>query len=127
MAGQYRTSTDLINEALANLGVLSAGQAVDPEDTNYVSEKLDGIVRKLAALEIVYVADINNIPGAWFVDLADIVAGECANKFGATPEDVVKLTQKGLGVPPGSGGAAQSLKQMMRGRPTGETLVVDYF
>jgi hypothetical protein len=127
MPSPYRTATDLINEALANLGVLAAGQPVDPEDTNYVAEKLDAIMRKIAALEIVTVADVNAIPGAWFADLADIVAGECASKFGATPDDVMKLTQKGLGVPPGSGAAALSLKQMMRTRPTGEVLLVDYF
>jgi len=127
MPSPYRTATDLINEALANLGVLGAGQPVDPEDTNYVAEKLDAIMRKIAALEIVTVADVNAIPGAWFADLADIVAGECASKFGATPDDVMKLTQKGLGVPPGSGAAALSLKQMMRARPTGEVLLVDYF
>ena len=127
MPSPYRTATDLINEALANLGVLAAGQPVDPEDTNYVAEKLDAIMRKIAALEIVTVADVNAIPGAWFADLADIVAGECASKFGATPDDVMKLTQKGLGVPPGSGAAALSLKQMMRARPTGEVLLVDYF
>jgi hypothetical protein len=127
MPSPYRTATDLINEALANLGVLGAGQPVDPEDTSYVAEKLDAIMRKIAALEIVTVADVNAIPGAWFADLADIVAGECASKFGATPDDVMKLTQKGLGVPPGSGAAALSLKQMMRARPTGEVLLVDYF
>jgi hypothetical protein len=127
MPSQYRTATDLINEALANLGVLGAGQPVDPEDTTYVAEKLDAIMRKIAALEIVTVADVNAIPGAWFADLADIVAGECASKFGATPDDVMKLTQKGLGVPPGSGAAALSLKQMMRARPTGEVLLVEYF
>jgi hypothetical protein len=107
--------------------VLGAGQPTDPEDASYVEEKLDAIMRKLAALEIVALADINNIPGAWFADLADIVAGECANKFGATPEDVAKLTQRGLGQPPGSGAAAVSLKQMMRGRPTAEILPADYF
>lgn len=127
MAGQWRTSQDLITETLANLGVLSAGQPVDAEDFNYVQEKLDAIVRKLAALEIVYIPDINNIPGAYFSDLADIVAGECATKFGATPDDYVKLVKQGLGQPPGSGNAAMSLKQMNRGRPTGEVLPTEYF
>jgi hypothetical protein len=125
--GRFRSKQDLINEALANLGVLSAGQPLDPEDSNYVDEKLDAIMRKIAALEIVTVADIDNIPGEWFSDLADIVAGECCTKFGATPDDVMKLTQKGLGMPPGSGAAAMSLKQMMRLRPTRETLAVEYF
>jgi hypothetical protein len=76
----FRSSSDLVLEALKNLGVLSAGNPVDPEDFSWVNEKLDSIYRKLAGLEIVYVADPNNIPGAWFSDLADIVAGECAKQ-----------------------------------------------
>jgi hypothetical protein len=131
MAGQYRTSIDLVTEALANLGVLAAGQPTDPEDFNYVNEKLDSIFRKIAALEIVYVPDPNNIPGAFFSDLADIVAGECCTKFGVTPDDYVKLVNKGLGgvngIDVGNGAAAKSLRAMRRGRPTGETLVSEFF
>ena len=135
MAGQFRTQTDLINEALANLGVLSAGQPTDPEDFAYVQDKVDATLRKLAVLEIVYVPDPNNIPGAYFSDLADILAGECAAKFGATPDDVVLLVNKGLGgavgsvgpVPVGSGTAAMSLKQMRRGKPTREVLRTEFF
>ena len=120
----FRTSSDLVLEALANMGVLAAGQTVAPEDFAYVNEKLDSIFRKLAALEIVYVADGSNIPGEWFSDLADIVAGECATKFGG---DVASLKAAGLGGPPSpvpicGGGAAQSLRMMLRGRPTGEPL-----
>jgi hypothetical protein len=133
MAGQYRTSTDLITEALANLGVLAAGQSIDPEDMNYVSEKLDAIVRMLAGLDIVWIADVNNIPGMFFAPLADIVAGECATKFGATPDDVIKLKNAGLGAAPplgagvGSGAAAMALKQILRGRPTGEVVSSEFF
>lgn len=128
---QYRTSTDLVTEALANLGVLAAGQPVDPEDFNYVNEKLDAIFRKLNALNICWVPDPQNIPGVWFSDLADIVAGECCTKFGATPDDYVKLINKGLGgaqgVDVGFGAAAKSLREINRGRPTGERLVAEYF
>lgn len=127
----YRTSQDLITEVLANLGVLAAGQAIDPEDFSYVNEKLDSIFRKLAALEICYVPDPNNIPGAWFSDLADIVAGSCCTKFGVTNDDYVKLVNNGLGgagnVPIGAGTAAQSLKIMLRGRPTYEVLRTESF
>jgi hypothetical protein len=127
MAGQWRTSIDLVTEALANLGVLSAGQPTDPEDFNYVNEKLDAIFRELAALEIVYVADANNIPGAWFSALADIVAGECVSKFGLTADDAVLLKQKGLGSnPPGGGDAAQKLKWMLRLKPTAEVLISEF-
>jgi hypothetical protein len=126
MAGQYRTSLDLVTEALANLGVLSAGQPTDPEDFNYVNEKLDAIMRELAGLEIVFVSDVNNIPGVWFSSLADIVAGECTSKFGLTGDDATMLKQLGLGVPPGSGAAAQKLKLMSRLKPTGEVLQSEF-
>jgi hypothetical protein len=131
MAGRYRTSQDLVNEALANLGVLSSGQPVDAEDFNYVNSKLDSIFRKLQALEIVYVPDPNNIPGDWFSDLADIVAGECCTKFGANDSDYQKLINKGLGgvqgIDVGSGAAAKSLRYMTRGRPSFETLKPLFF
>jgi hypothetical protein len=127
MAGAYRTQTDLVLETLANLGVLAAGQVPDVEDVQYVTEKLDAIFRMLAGLDICYIPDPNNIPGAFFSPLADIVAGDCATKFGSSPDDFAKLTQKGLGVPPGSGAAAMALKQITRGRPTFEPLRVCYF
>jgi len=130
MAGQWRTSSDLITEALANLGVLAAGDPVDPEDFAYVNEKLDAIFRTLSALEIVNIGDPNNIPGVFFMPLADIVAGECAAKFGSKNEDFIKLKNNGLGgangVPVGAGTAAIMLKQILRMRPTYETLQVDY-
>lgn len=131
MTGQYRTSTDLVNEVLANLGVLVAGQTADVEDFNYVNEKLDAIFRKLNALEICVIPDPSAIPGVWFSDLADIVAGETCTKFGVSDSDYTKLINKGLGgvqgVDVGFGAAAKSLRQINRGRPTGETLVSHYY
>jgi hypothetical protein len=127
----YRSSSDLVTETLANLGVLAAGQPIDVEDFSYVNEKLDSIFRKLGGLEIVYVADPNNIPGAWFSDLADIVAGECASKFGLVGQEFIDKVNKGLGgvgqVPIGGGTAAMSLKIITRGRPTYEALRFNNF
>lgn len=130
-SGAFRTSDDLVTEALANLGVLSAGQSTDPEDFSYVDTKLDAIFRKLAALEIVYVPDPQHIPGEWFSDLADIVAGECATKFGSSPDVYMMLVNRGLGgvqgVDVGFGAAAKSLRAMNRGRSTGEISRQEYF
>ena len=131
MTSPFRTSNDLVVAALANLGVLVAGQQPDVEDFNYVNVELDGIFRKLNALDICDVPDPGQIPAVWFRDLADIVAGECCTKFGQSAEEYVKLINKGLGgvqgVDVGSGAAAKSLRQINRGRPTGETLVSTYF
>lgn len=132
-AGQYRTVNDLISEALAKLGVLSSGQPVDPEDYNYVLTAYDGILRKLAGLEIVTLSsfDTSAVPGAWFLDLASIVAGETCAKFGYTGQDRTDMMNAGLGdgvsVPIGGGAAALSLKQMNRLKPTLQQLQATYF
>ena len=126
-AGRFRNQGDLITETLARLGVLAVGQAQDPEDTAYVAAMYDATLRSLAALEIAYVPDPNNVPAEFFAHLADIMAGECATKFGVTPDDYAKLKKQGLGIPPGTGAAAMALKAITRGRPTFERLRVEYF
>lgn len=127
----YRTSSDLVLAALGKLGVLSPGQAVSAEDFATINNNLDSLFRKLGGLEIVYVADPNNIPGEWFADLVLIVAGESADDFGAVGQELDTMINRGLGgsgaVPVGAGAAAQSLKVMTRLRPTGEPLRTDSF
>ena len=73
--GPYRTQDDLINRVLEITGVLSVGQPTDPEDYAKVQTNLDSWLRKLAGDEIVYVPDVNNVPGIWFEDVAKIIAG----------------------------------------------------
>jgi hypothetical protein len=130
----YRTRVDLITAALGKLGVVPSNQPPDVEDVAYVDAELDSIFRKLEGLEIIFVADRGqpgptggNIPGQWFDDLSSIVADLCSSKFGLKPEDKADLTTRGLGVPPGTGAAAMSLRKMARGRPTYETLRTEYF
>lgn len=127
MAGAYRTTTDLINQALKNLGVLAAGNAADPEDYATVSENVDPLIRTLASLDICYIGDPANIPGELFLPLADVLADVCSSKFGSTPDDRADLNRKGLGTPPGTGTAAMMLRQINRGRPTYEVLRTQSF
>jgi hypothetical protein len=60
-----------------------------------------------------------------------VVAGECAVKFGAKDQDYVRLKNNDLGavngIDAGFGAAAKTLRAIMRNRPTGETLRVEYF
>ncbi len=133
-AGQYRTLNDLISEVLKKLGVLSSGQPVDPEDYNYVFSAYDGVLRKVAGLEIVSLSsyDTAAIPGAWFMDLASIIAGEVCSEFGYTGQDRIDLMNAGIGggspdIPVGGGQAALSLKQMTRLRPTLQPLETEFF
>jgi hypothetical protein len=54
-----------------------------------------------------------------------------AVKFGAKDQDYVRLKNNGLGgvdgVDAGFGAAAKTLRAIMRNRPTGEQLRVEYF
>lgn len=122
----YRTSSDLVLQVLDDLRITSVGQAVDVEDFQKVNTQLDSIFRKLAGLEILYVPDPNNIPGAFFFDLAKIIAGEVCAGFGYVGQEFIDKVNEGLGgqgsVMVGGGAAAVSLKTMMRGRPTYEPL-----
>ena len=117
---QYRTRSDLVTEALESLGVLAAGQTPEIEDTTRVDEKIPAILADLAGREIVYVADPDNIPEAWFSALADIVAYECRIKFGVSQEAEVTLANANQE-------AIAKLKVMLRGRPTYEPLRALYF
>lgn len=126
ISGRFRNQADLVTATLARLGVLAPGQAQDPEDTAYVTAEIDSIFRMLNDLDIVALPDPNNIPGQWFAPLADILAGECATKFGSNDNDYAKLKKQGLGEPAGTGSGAMALKAMTRGRPTFEALRVEY-
>jgi hypothetical protein len=122
-----RTRADLVTEALDVLNIVPTGQPAEVEDYEKVDDKVDGMLARLAGLEIVYVGDANQIPDEWFDDLAAILAEACKAKFGVTADDAERLTRDGLGSPVGSGTAAMSLKMMTRGRPTGEPQETEYF
>jgi hypothetical protein len=116
----YRTEADLLQEVLENLGVLAAGQTPEIEDLARVSEKLPSIVSLLAATEIVYIPDINNIPDEWFIPLSNCVAYFCKAKFGITGEAAAEVDNDYQI-------AILSFKVMNRGRPTGEVMKSDPF
>ena len=129
-----RTRRDLIDNALAKLGVAISNQPADLEDVLYVDTEIESICRKLEAIDLVSVSDRGspgpmggNIPGAWFDDLGSIVADLVSPKFGLSPDDSMKLNMRGLGNPPGTGSAAMSLHKILRGRPTYEELRGNYF
>jgi hypothetical protein len=116
---QTRTRSDLVVEALANLGGLGAGQQPGAEDLAFIDEKLESIMDGLAAREIVYVPDLAAIPNQWFDSLAAIVADACKSKFGVAGDDVAMLMA-------GAQKAEMDLKVMTRGRPTYEPLRACY-
>lgn len=116
----FRTTADLLQEVLENLGVLAAGQTPEQEDLSRVSEKLPSIVATLGASEIVDIPDLNNIPDEWFIPLSNCVAYFCKAKFGITG-DAATQVDNDYQV------ALLMFRVMNRGKPTYETMKSDPF
>lgn len=116
-----KTRNDLVLQALANLGVLAAGQTPATEDFDTVDEHVDQVIASLDERGIITVDDVEAIPASWFGPLAVILADDAAPEFGLP------------GMPPSASSrdpvanAADLLRQMVRGKPTGEPMRGDYF
>lgn len=78
-----KTRTDLVKRALEVIGVLAAGQNPEAEDVTVIDDNVEAILEELAADEIVYVPDIEDIDDAVFMALAVCVAGRMQDDFGA--------------------------------------------
>ena len=79
-----RTRAELIQAALEEIKVLAAGQSPSAEDSDKVERALEPLLAELAAREIVYVPDSNEVPIAVFGPLSRRLGAEIAGSFGAT-------------------------------------------
>ena len=76
-----------------------------------VDRNLDPILSLLAAQNIVYLADVTQIPDEWFIPLAAIVADRCKGKFELDPLTIQRVTADGIN-------AVADLREITRGRPS---------
>ena len=116
-----RTRNDLVNEALANLGILAAGQNAADEDFEAVDGKVDALVAWLEAVDIIDIDDIDAIQPQWFSPLAVLLADEAALMFG------LPGIPHPQGEPDPTIVAIDKLRLTTYGRPTYERLKADYF
>lgn len=116
-----RTRNDLVNEALANLGILAAGQTAAAEDFEAVDGKVDALVAWLEAVDIIDIDDIDAIPPEWFGPLAVLLADEAALMFGLPG---IPSSQSN---PQPVQAAIDKLRLTSYGRPTYERLKQEYF
>jgi hypothetical protein len=115
-----KTRNDLVNQALSNLGKLAAGQTADAEDFDAVDSHVDGTLSRLAIRDIATVTDDDAIPVEWFDPIAMIVADDAAPEFGMAG---VPST----GQEPPVLAAENMLRELNRGKPTGEHQHTEYF
>ena len=83
MADVVRTRLELINEALGVLLNLPAGASFSDEDIATVGGYVDPLLSELAADEVVYVADSNEIPAEWFLSLQGLLASRAGPRYGS--------------------------------------------
>ena len=82
-----KSRDELIARALVKLLVIGAGQSPDAEDAACVNDAVDGVLADLAARGVADVVDADDIPIAWFENLAEILAQSVAADFGAQRDD----------------------------------------
>lgn len=98
----------LAEEALANLLVVGSGQSSDSEDKEFVKSRIDAVSEGLIARGVVTIPDLDDIEPRFFLPLAELLANECAPKFGQPKsiavrddaEDRLKLMVQYTGNPP---------------------------
>ena len=107
----FKTSIDVETKALGVLGVTTAGQQPEQDDLIKIRDYYLPVLATLAAQEVVYVGDPENVPDAWFLQIAACLANAAKTEFGVSPEEIDKLEGAEIR-------ARAELKTMTRGRPT---------
>lgn len=86
-----KTTLDLVNKVLFNIGVLGEGQTASAEAYASVTAAVTPVVAQLSAGMVVDIPDINAIPNVYFFQIADIVADAMKSDFGVTGDDAAVL------------------------------------
>jgi hypothetical protein len=114
-----KNRADLVDEALANLGIIqqpdtappmtradvvkavslavgpgAVGQTLNADDYDAINETIDTIFPNLNARGIATITNMNAIPAAWFDSLVAIVAEGVKEKYGATGEFAARLEKQ---------------------------------
>ena len=73
MVDTVKTRRQLIYRALSAIGALEPGEAPSPEDYNTMDNLVDPLIGQLAADEIIYIQDSDEIPVEYFIPLANLL------------------------------------------------------
>lgn len=78
-----KTRDDLVNAAASILGVRSTGMPLSIEDYDSIDAYVDGLFSSLAAQNICFVPDEDDIPVELFDTLARLLANVCGPRYGS--------------------------------------------
>ncbi len=95
MVDTVKTRTQLIHRALAAIGALEPGEAPSTEDYNTMDNLVDPLIGQLAADEIIYIQDSEEIPVEYFIPLANLLGNMAGPDFGSPVNDEAQKRDEG--------------------------------
>lgn len=115
MTDFFKTRAQLKERAAKDLGVLLPGEALSTEDNETLDGLVDPLIAQLAADDIVYVSDTEEIALEYFLPLASLLANTAGPDFGSPVNDDAKRRDEA------------TLKRIVSTRPTYDVAEGNYF
>ena len=115
MVDTIKNRTQLIHRALAAIGALEPGEAPSTEDYNTMDNLVDPLIVMLAADDVVYIDDSEEIPVAYFIPLANLLGNMAGPDFGSPVNDDAKMRDEA------------TLKRITATQPTYEAQKGNYY
>jgi len=104
-------SLALKRKALGELGVTTIGQEPENDDLLRIEGYVSPLLSTLAAQEIIYVGDREQIPDSVYLQLAVLLAHAAQTEFSVSEEEAQKLEVRKMT-------AVSEIRSIMRGKPT---------
>lgn len=87
MTDFFKTRDQLKERAAKDLGVILPGEALSTEDDETLDGLVDPLIAQLAADEVVYIGNIEEIELEYFLPLASLLANMAGPDFGSPVND----------------------------------------
>lgn len=115
MVDLFKTRAQLIERAGIDLGLVQPGEALSSEDYNTLDNLIDPFIDQLAADDVYFVSNRDEISTEIFLPLALLLANYAGPSFGSPINDKALMRDSG------------TLKRIASTRPTYAPLQTEYF
>lgn len=110
-----KTLQELETEAFAILTGMDPNSSPAAEDLAVIETYVDPLLSQLAADQIVYIADSDEIPNEYFLPVARLLANVCGPRFGSAMNQDAKEADE------------RTLRRLVASQPTYEPMEGHYF
>lgn len=115
MADTFKTRAQLKERAAKDLAVIEPGEALSAEDDATFDGLIDPLIAQLAADDVIFIQDVEEIELELFLPLARLLANVAGPDFGSPINEDAKRADEAV------------LRRLSAAKPTYEALKVDFF